>query len=164
MAWQMKTGLAAVAVATVFAGWSGWSWLSASQDESLTYAQLRDDALQAGREHIAQLSTLDYHDTHAGVTRWLDVSTGTLREQLQHTDENALAATATVSTGKVLDAAVSDLNAHAGTAKLLASVEITVAKNGVAPGTKRNRFTAQLTKTDGGWKLSALDQIPVGAR
>jgi Mce-associated membrane protein len=46
---------------------------------------------------------------------------------------------------------------------MLASVEITIAKAGAAPGTKRNRFAAQLTRTDTGWKLSALDQVPVGS-
>ena len=69
----------------------------------------------------------------------------------------------TVATGTVLDAAINDLDEHAGTAKILASVEITIAKAGAAPSTKRNRFAAQLTRTDAGWKLSALDQVPVGA-
>jgi len=169
VAWQMtKTGpIAALAASAVFAGWAGWSWLQAANDPTLAYVNARDEALQAGREQVAVLSTLDYHDVQGGIGRWLTASTGPLHDKLASTDDKAkqtLADGKTVATGKVLDAAVNELDEHAGRAKLLASVEITVAKEGVAPGTKRNRFAAQLTRTDDGWKLSALDQVPVGSR
>ena len=169
MAWQMrKTGpIVLLAASAVFAGWAGWSWLQAANDPTLAYVNARDEALQAGREQVAVLSTLDYHDVQGGIGRWLTASTGPLHDKLASTDDKAkqtLADGKTVATGKVLDAAVNELDEHAGRAKLLASVEITVAKEGVAPGTKRNRFAAQLTRTDDGWKLSALDQVPVGSR
>ena len=104
--------------------------------------------------------------THSS-SRWLSASTGPLHDQLARTDDTTkktLAANATVATGRVLDAALSELDEHAGTAKMLASVEITMAKQGTAPAVKRNRFAAALSRTPDGWKLSALDQLPVGAR
>jgi Mce-associated membrane protein len=161
-----RGAIALVAAAAVFAGWSGYEWYTASHDPALTYGVARDDALTSGRTLVAELSSLDYHDVDGGLGRWLAASTGPLHDQLAHTDETTkktLAANATVATGKVLDAALSELDEHAGTAKLLASVEITMAKQGTAPAVKRNRFAAALTRTAEGWKLSALDQLPVGA-
>jgi Mce-associated membrane protein len=159
--------LGLVAAAAVFAGWSGWSWYAASHDSSLTYGVARDEALSSGRTLVAELSSLDYHDVNGGLGRWLSASTGPLHDQLARTDsktKETLAANATVATGRVLDAALSELDEHAGTAKMLASVEITMAKEGTAPAVKRNRFAAALSRTADGWKLSALDQLPVGAR
>ncbi|MCU1686446.1 MAG: Conserved putative secreted protein [Amycolatopsis sp.] len=158
--------ISVLAAAAVFAGWSGWSWFQASHDDSLAYAGARDAALTAGRAQVAALSSLDYHQVDAGIASWLGDTTGPLHDQLAGTDDKtkkALAAEGTVATGKVLDAAINDLDEHAGSAKMLASVEITIAKTGAAPSTKRNRFAAQLTRTGAGWKLSALDQVPVGA-
>ncbi len=162
----LKIAIVLLVAAAAFAGWAAWSWLSASGDEALGYAAARDEALRAGREQVAQLTTLDYHDVDAGLARWLEVSTGPLHDKLAGTDEqtkNSLRQGGTVSTGAVLDAAVSELDQHAGTAKLLVSVEITQAKQGSAPATKRNRFVAALTRTGAGWKLAALDQVPMGA-
>jgi Mce-associated membrane protein len=163
----LAVAVVAIVAAAAFAGWAGFSWFSASRAEAVTYGTARDEALQSGRELVAQLSSLDYHQVDQGISRWLDASTGPLHDQLARTDDTTkktLAGDATVATGKVLDAALSELDEHAGTAKLLASVEITVARDMVAPATKRNRFAAQLTRTEAGWKLSALDQIPVGGR
>jgi len=159
--------IAVAAAAAVFAGWSGYSWYAAAHAPSVTYGVARDDALATGRTLVAELNTLDYHDVNGGLGRWLSASTGPLHDQLARTDartKQALAANSTVSTGRVLDAALSELDEHAGTAKMLASVEITMAKQGTAPAVKRNRFAAALSRTPDGWKLSALDQLPVGAR
>ncbi|GAB3157216.1 hypothetical protein GCM10027258_65560 [Amycolatopsis stemonae] len=164
----VKYGAVAVfAAATVFAGWSGYAWYAASHDSALTYGVARDEALTSGRTLVAELNTLDYHDVNGGLGRWLAASTGPLHDQLARTDDTTkktLTANATVATGRVLDAALSELDEHAGTAKMLASVEITMTRQGAAPTVKRNRFAAALSRTAEGWKLSALDQLPVGAR
>jgi Mce-associated membrane protein len=158
---------ALTAAAAVFAGWSGYSWYAAAHATTVTYGTARDEALTAGRTLVTELTTLDYHDVNGGLGKWLSASTGPLHDQLARTDETTkktLAANATVATGRVVDAGLSELDEHAGTAKLLASVEITMAKQGTAPAVKRNRFAAALSRTPDGWKLSALDQLPVGAR
>jgi Mce-associated membrane protein len=160
-----RVAIVLLVAAAAFAGWAAWSWFHASGDESLGYATVRDEALATGRQQVAELTTLDYHDVDAGIARWLTVSTGALRDQLAGTDQqtrNTLRDGKTVATGTVLDAAVSELDQRAGTAKLLVSVEITQAKEGAAPAAKRNRFVAALTRTDAGWKVSALDQVPLG--
>lgn len=167
MAALKLASVAMTAAAAVFAGWSGYSWYAAAHASTVTYGAARDEALAAGRTLVAELNTLDYHDVNAGLGKWLSASTGPLHDQLARTDETTkktLAANATVATGRVVDAGLSELDEHAGTAKLLASVEITMAKQGTAPAVKRNRFAAALSRTPDGWKLSALDQLPVGAR
>ncbi|WP_220507450.1 hypothetical protein [Amycolatopsis dendrobii] len=63
--------------------------------------------------------------------------------------------------GHVLDAGLSDLDTEAGTAKLLASVEITVTKDGTAQPIRRTRLAATMTRTASGWKLSSLEQLGV---
>lgn len=158
--------LAAFVLALAFAGWGGWTWLRATSDDSIGYAATRDEVLATGREQVATLTTLDYHDVDAGIDRWLAVSTGGLRDELAATDEatrKSLTDGATVATGRVLDAAVSELDERSGTAKLLVSVEISTAREGAPPAAKRNRFVAAMSRTEDGWKLSALDQVPLGA-
>ncbi|WP_410659779.1 hypothetical protein [Amycolatopsis sp. lyj-112] len=167
MAAQLKIAIAVFAAACAFAGWAGYGWFTATNSGAVSYGNSRDDALKNGRELVARLTSLDHHRIDQGIADWLAASTGPLRDQLSKADDatkQTLAKDATVSTGKVLDAAISELDDHAGTAKMLASVEITMARDGAAPSTKRNRFAAGLTRTGEGWKLSALDQLPVGAR
>jgi len=164
---EVKVMLGVVVAALVFAGWGGWTWLQAGNDDSLTYAEVRDEVLATGRTQVATLTTLDAHDVDGGIDKWLAVSTGGLRDELAATDaktRQALTTAGTVATGRVLDAAVSELDTRSGTAKLLVSVEISTVKDGSPPVAKRNRFIAGLSRVDGGWKLSALDQVPLGAQ
>ncbi len=165
--WPLRAAVALVVLALAFAGWAGWTWWRASGDDALAYARTRDDVLAAGREQVARLTTLDSSDVDAGIDRWLDVSTGALHDELAGTDaktRKALHDRGTVATGRVLDAAVSELDARAGTAQMLVSVEIATSVGGGEPATKRNRFVAGLTRTDRGWLLSALDQVPLGTQ
>lgn len=167
MAREVKVMLAVVVLALGFAGWAGWTWFQAGNDDSISYATVRDEVLAAGRTQVATLTTLDYHDVDGGIEKWLAVSTGGLRDELAATDDKTrqqLKAAATVATGRVLDAAVSELDTRSGSAKLLVSVEISTAKNGGPPAAKRDRFVAAMSMVDGAWKLSALDQVSLGAR
>jgi Mce-associated membrane protein len=164
---EVKVVLGVLVLALAFAGWAGVTWWQASRDDSLAYATARDEVLATGRAQVATLTTLDYHDVDAGIDKWLAVSTGGLRDELAATDgatRKQLADNATVATGRVLDAAVSELDTRSGSAKLLVSVEISTAKDGSPPTAKRNRFLAAMSRVDGEWKLSALDQVQVGER
>lgn len=167
MARQVKVMLGVVVLALAFAGWGGWTWWQAERDDSLAYATARDEVLAAGRTQVATLTTLDYHDVDGGIDKWLAVTAGGLRDELAATDKatrQQLKDNATVATGRVLDAAVSELDTRSGSAKLLVSVEISTAKDGAAAAAKRNRFVAGMSRVDGEWKLSALDQVPLGER
>src|ERR1044072_1744182 len=76
---QRAAGVLGV-LAAAFAGWAGWTWWRADADESLSYAQARDEVVAAGRAHVALLTTLDASDVDGGIDRWLTVSTGPLRD------------------------------------------------------------------------------------
>jgi Mce-associated membrane protein len=152
-----------VVAAAVFAGWAGWTWWSASGDAG-AYADTRQDVLRVGEQGIANLTTLDYKKIDEGLDRWLESSTGALRDSLaQGRDDSRkqLAAGKSTTVGKVVDAAVTDLENDS--AQVIAAVEITVTPEGGSPVVKRNRFEAGLNRTDSGWKLSSLRAVAVGA-
>lgn len=166
--WRRPLPVAAalLALTVLVAGWSGTMWLRAANDDGLAIAGGRDAALAAGREQVATLNSLDHNRVDEDIARWQEVTTGALRDELARTDDETrktLRDHATVTNGKVLDAGVSEYDERAGTARMLVSLEITVARGGAAPATNRNRFTAALARTDAGWKVSALDQVPIGA-
>jgi Mce-associated membrane protein len=156
--------LALAVLAIVFAAWFGYAWWSASHDEGIGRAVVRDDALKAGQRAVAALTTLDYRQADQGYQRWLDVSTGALHDELTQDKQASLdriVQAKTVTDAKVLDAAVTEVDSGAGTAKVIASVELQVKPDGADAVTKRNRFQAELARTPAGWRVTALGQIPV---
>ncbi|OLF05016.1 hypothetical protein BLA60_37925 [Actinophytocola xinjiangensis] len=163
--WPLVAAVAVLVAALGFAGWAGYGWWRASQDGSVSYAKTRDEVLETGRSHVRLLTTLDASDVDGGIRDWLTVTTGGLRDELSATDEETrktLRDGGTVATGRILDAAVSELDTRTGTATMLVSVEIETSKDGQPVNAKRNRFVAGLERTEDGWLLSALDQVPLG--
>ena len=74
-----------------------------------------------------------------------------------------LDALGTTSVGRVVDAAVLELDG--ATATVLVTVEVTVTETGedaaAEPTVKRNRFAADLREVDGTWLLENLQQVAV---
>jgi Mce-associated membrane protein len=158
----LLAGLAVLAV--VFAVYGFTSWWRADHDSSLGYARTRDTVALAARQDIVVLNTLDYQQLDTGLQNWLGASTGTLHDQIAQVsaaDKSSIAAAKTTTSGKVIDAAVTQLDDRAGTATVIASVEVTVTPAGGKAATKRNRFSANLTRVGAAWKLSDLQQVPV---
>ncbi|MBP2477795.1 Mce-associated membrane protein [Crossiella equi] len=156
----------AVVVAGLLAAGSGWWWYASAEDDGLRYAELREQVRTTAERQITEFNSLDHRRVDEGVRRWLDNSTGALHEELRQSgaaNRKQLEETKVVSTGKVTDAAVTELDDRAGKAKVIASVEIEVAPEGAAATVKRNRFQAELTRAETGWKLSALGPVPVAS-
>lgn len=150
--------------AAVFAGWSGWSWHSASHAPALAAGRARDEVLQAGEQAVQNFNTLDYRKVAQGLSLWEQSSTGGLRAQIVagHAQfEQQIRQARTVTTAKILDAALTALNVRAGTASIIAAVQITVTAPHGSPVVKQSRQEGSLTRTPTGWKLSALGQAPV---
>ena len=159
-------------VATVFAvvaaagaGYFGWDWYGAAHDGSLAYSRDRDAVLRAAEQGVQNMNTLDYRAVEQGLASWEESSTGDLHQQLvqgraRFTQQVRLART--VTTAKILDGAVTELDDRAGKAGAIVAVQVTVTPPTGAPATKQSRMRAQLTRTPSGWKLSALGQAPVG--
>ena len=149
----------------IFAGLSFASWWHADHSDSLGYGRARDSVVLAARQDIVVLNTLNYSAVDAGLQRWLGASTGTLHDQIagvSAADKKSIAAAKTVTTGKVIDAAVTELDDRAGSATVIAAVEVTVTPTTGKATTKRNRFSATMTRVGTEWKLSDLQQVAVG--
>ncbi|WP_244223728.1 hypothetical protein [Amycolatopsis circi] len=147
----------ALAAAAAFAAWSAWSWHAAATAPTSTAGAARDEAVAAGRTLVATVTTFDPQHRDQDLAHWQSATTGALQTTLP----NNVPSDGTATAGHVLDAGLSDLDAEAGTAKLLASVEITVAKDGTAQPVRRTRLSATLARTASGWKLSSLEQLGV---
>lgn len=151
--------------ALLFCGFSGWIHWSARSDRDLAYAQARDDALAAGRAHIATLNSVDAKEIRAELKEWRAATTGPLRDELRRTEKKSartLAARGTSASARVTDAALTSLDERAGTAALLATVRIRASTRAGTPATDRKRFEAGLERTADGWKLTSLAPVPVG--
>ncbi|MDQ0792737.1 hypothetical protein [Streptomyces sp. B1I3] len=162
------SGWAVLITAALVCALGGWSYAQARGDGTLSYAKARDAALADGRRHLARLNTMDGKDAGsvtAGLTAWLGSSTGALHDRLESTrkqDEVALTGSGATARGTVTDAALTALDERAGTAALIATVDVEVTERGGRAGTERRRFEATLARTGDGWKVKALDAIPVG--
>ncbi|WP_435599896.1 hypothetical protein [Streptomyces sp. C10-9-1] len=157
--------LALAATAAAAACWGGWSWYAAAHDDAAAFAHTREEVLAAGRQTVRNLNTLDHRDLRRGLDGWEDSATGDLHDQL--TDgraafEKQIREAGTVTEASVLSAAVTELDERAGKARVLVALRITVTAPEGEPVRKESRMLAALTRTPGGWKLSALGQAPVG--
>jgi len=158
--------LALVLVAAGAAGWTGWSWYAAAHDDSLRFSQTRDEVLRSAEQAIQNLNTLDHRTADSGVDLWIASTTGPLHDQLTQGRENFLAQirkAKTVTTAKILDGAVTELDDRAGKASVIVAIELTVTPAAGRATTKRERLAGQLTRTGDVWKLSSIGQVPVSA-
>ncbi len=160
--WAAWLGIGVAVVLALSGVVAAWAALN---DDTIERAETRDAVLVRATQHIETLQTLDYRDIDAGLETWMDASTGTLRDQLAETTEEFKAMVVerqSVTTGEVVEAAVTDLDDD--TATVIAAVEITVVEDGdpdAEPTVKRNRFSAELFREDGDWKLESLQQVSV---
>jgi Mce-associated membrane protein len=160
------TALVLAVLAAGFAAWSGWSWYSAAQAGPAAAAQLRDQVLQAGEQAVQNFNTLDYRTVGQGLRLWEQSSTGALHSEITSGAaqfEQQIKQAKTITTAKILDGALTSLNAHAGTAAIIVAVQLTVVRPHAAESVKQTRLDGVLTRTAAGWKLSALSQAPVAA-
>lgn len=144
-------------LAVVAAGITGWFWW---RSPTAALAADRDTILADSQRYAVDLNTLDYRDPN--FDRWRNAATGDLLDRLTRNADadkaNALN-TKTISTARVVTAAVTNLNSHTGTASVIAAVEITLSLNGGAPAPKVSRVDMDLTRTPGGWKVSGLEVV-----
>ena len=154
-----------LAATTVFAAISLAVYLRRSDSATAKSAQARDDALVAARIDIATLNTLDYHNVQPGLQKWLAVSTGTFHDQLAQQTKSVASAIAKAkisTTGRVIAAAVTDLNAARTSATVIASLDTVKTPAGGTSAVDRNRYRATMQLVDGVWKIADLSIVAVG--
>jgi Mce-associated membrane protein len=164
MNWLTKNPVLAAAAllavaAAACAGWFGWSWYQAAHSGTLAAARARDAVLQDAEQGVLNFNTLNYHNASAGLRLWLDSSTGNLHAGLSSNLQQEIQAVQqkqTITTAKILDGAVTQLDTEAGTASVMVAVAVTVTPAKGSPFTERESEVGQLSMTSSGWKLSAL--------
>lgn len=152
-------------VAAGAAAWFGWSYHTASGDDSTAYAAERDRVLAVAGEEIVNLNTLDYRQVDAGLKVWQDSATAQLYDQIVQGRarlKTEVEKAKTTSTAKILESGLTELDSRAGKAAVIAAVRITITGADGRPVDNTRRFAGQLTRTSDGWKLSALGQAPTG--
>jgi Mce-associated membrane protein len=159
----LATSCALLAVAFVFAAWAAVSWLTAPRASAS--GPVRDLALREGEQAVLNFNTLDYKSVARGLNLWEQSSTGALHSEIttgRASFERQIEQAKSVTTAKILDAALTRLNASSGTASIIVALQITVTPDHGAAATKQSRQEGLLTRTPSGWKLSSLEQVPVG--
>ncbi|WP_216207884.1 hypothetical protein [Amycolatopsis aidingensis] len=154
---KMLAGL--VAVALLAAAWFGWAWWSAARDEGLATARARDTVRAAVVHGLVTLNTIDHRQAERDVEQWIQVTTGRLHEDLSGDRQLQLdraAGTKTVSSARVLRSAVTELDRAAGTARLIAVLEVTVRTEDQPEQQQRSRLIAEAKRTERGWKVSTV--------
>lgn len=155
-------GTVLVVIAAILAGVFGFLWYQAAHDDTLAFATARDKALQAAEQGAINLTTLDYRNVQAGLNRWQQSTTGDLQKQfttgsLVTTFAKQAQQGKTVTTGSVVDGAITDLDVHGGKATALVIVRVQVTASGKTTA-KLLPLQWGLTNTSTGWKISAVEQ------
>ncbi|MCP2165864.1 hypothetical protein [Goodfellowiella coeruleoviolacea] len=154
------------AVAFVLMAVFGVLWWTTATNDSLRYAQTRDEVLRVGQQGIVNFNTFDFRKPDDAFALWLDSSTGPLHDEtatMRDQNKKLFEDTKRTTKAEVLDASVVELDDRAGKAKVMAAVQTVVTPDGGEPYVDRQRLQAELTRTDGGWKLSAIAKIDTGA-
>ncbi|WP_188111370.1 hypothetical protein [Nocardioides antri] len=122
-------------------------------------AETRDQVLIAASAAVETLNTLDHRDVPGGIDAWESVTTGGLGDQIEGIGEKevvALAKAGAVSTARVVEAAVVELDVSAGSAEVLAFTEVTVTPRSGADAIDRHRYVVELQRVDERWLVTAL--------
>jgi Mce-associated membrane protein len=123
--------------------------------------EARDEAFADGVAAAEVLSTLSADDAEADLDRWESVATGALLTDIQTSRAAAVQRvreTGSSAKGTVLSAALAELDADRGTAKLLAATRQDVTTGG-STSEKRTRAVLSLVRTDDGWKVEAINNV-----
>lgn len=152
----------AFALATLAAVVLAVLWVLTLTSLSLALARDRDAVLVDAKQAAINLNTLDYRNVDAGLDLWQQSSTGAvLAEFQQNRDQYAKlvqdSKRTTVAT--VPDAAVTELDEHAGVARVLVAVDVTVTPEGQPAAVTRQRLQMEMTRTPDGWKVSKLSPV-----
>jgi Mce-associated membrane protein len=161
--WKVLTALAAVLalVGVGAAWWFGFSWWSAERHNSTSAVQARDSAVQAAKQIAVTLQTVDPVQPAQAYQAWETVATGALLDKLRQDEQkniDQLKSSPTRSSASTVDAALTDLDADAGTATAIVALDVTQAAvfNGAAGQStiRQLRVKLSLARTDTGWKVS----------
>ena len=147
----------ALAILIAITGWLGW------QDVQIRRAEhLRDAMVQAGRDGVVALTTIDHEQVDVDVQRILDSSTGKFRDDFAQRADSFTAAARKAqskSVGTVSEAGVESVDGDRG--RVLVTLIVMTSNSGAPeqqPKVWRTRVTVD--KDDGVYKVAAVEFIP----
>jgi Mce-associated membrane protein len=152
--------LAVAAVLAVLAAlFSGWSWWRAASDDSAARGRERDAVLAAAGPELVTLNTIDYRSAGADVDRWIAATTGQYGKDLSGDRQlqiDRASSARTVSTASLVQAAVTEIDVAAGSARLLAVLDVRVSTGGAPASPRLNRLTVDVARSGSGWKIAGV--------
>lgn len=159
----LTSAVALVVAAAAVAGWFGVAWFNAANDDSLAYSRLRDEVNRVGVAAVVTMNNLDYRKVDQGLADWEAATTGALHDEVvkgKKTSRDAIVAAESVTKATPLSSAVSELDERAGQASILVALRVNVTVKGEEPKDKYMRLAAKLQRTEDGWKLYEIGQVP----
>jgi Mce-associated membrane protein len=160
---SLTAAVALLVAAAAVAGWFGVSWASAAGDDSLSYSRVRDEVNRVGQAAIVTMNNLDYRKVDQGLKDWETATTGALHNEIvqgKQQSRDAIVQAQSVTKATVLSSAVSELDDRAGQASVLVALKVNVAVKGQEPADKYMRLSGKLQRTQDGWKLYEIGQVP----
>jgi Mce-associated membrane protein len=150
-------------LATLAALFFGTRLVLALTDDGLELAAARDTVVADARQAAVNLNTLNSADIDAGLDLWEQSSTGPMLEEYQRNRETYarfLREAKRDTEATVVDAAVSEIDVHTGTARVLIGIDVVLRPEGREPLISRQRMQIEMTRLpDGVWKASGI--VPV---
>jgi Mce-associated membrane protein len=160
---MLTAAVALLVAAAAVAGWYGVSWANAAGDDSLSYSRTRDEVNRVGQAAVVTMNTLDYRTVDQGLKDWETATTGGLHDEVvkgKKSSRDAIVAAQSVTKATVLSSAVSELDDRAGQASVLVALKVNVTVKGQEPTDKYMRLAGKLQRTEDGWKLYEIGQVP----
>lgn len=148
-------------LAVLVAGGGGVAWFGVAHDQDVRYARARDAVVEAGSSAASTLNTLDYRSAERDLDAWRKVATGGLAKQLDSThdsDVKAVGRAKAHSEATVDEAAVSEIDLHAGTASVVVELRVKLRRNGTSSD-HDSHLSLQMKRTQQGWKASAMNVL-----
>ena len=151
-------------VALVCAGVLGVRWAHAGGSGG-SVAQARDTALDDARQAAINLTTVNSDDVQGTLSNWDSVVTGDLATQFSSSRsqlEQQITSNPGSTSVTIVNAALTTLDAAAGTATAVIFADVTTTAQGEQPVPQRFALSMSVQRTDSGWKASALQSLAQG--
>lgn len=152
--------MALVVVTAVCAAVFGGLWAYAALGGAAQYAQARDTVLRVAKGAAVNFTSVDYRHLDQYQKAAEASTTGPLHESLTKSIgqyKKQLGQSKLVVKGSVLQAAVSSLDTHKGTADVLVVMKTVTTRQGGKPQPQRLPMTLKLQRVNGkSWKVNAI--------
>ena len=152
-----RAAIAALALLLVLVGWLGWRDVESRRAEHLRAAMV-----QAAREGLLALTTIDHGQVDDDVRRILDTSAGALREDFLKRAESFKAAAREAqskSAATVTASAVESVDGENG--RVLVTLAVMTSNRGVPEQRpKAWRTRVSVVKDGGSYKVAAVEFVP----